>query len=264
MGRKVICASDISKLLRQKHPVDKFLSVEECKTGSSWFATRCARLDMWVMARSWAHPRFIGYEIKVNRQDFLRDTKWQDYLKYCTEFYFVSPPDIIAPEELPEDAGLIITSKNAKRLYTKKKAPMRSVDIPEDLFIYILMCRVQVVGDMFNTRPSHEMWKERLNQITSRKKVGHAIGHIISSKVNEKVKEILTENTQLRGENRKLLEIKTWLDDKGVNLDSVPTGYGIRKDRLIELTSGLPFNLVHFLETAETNLKMAVDALRKT
>jgi len=134
-------ASDIIRLLEREYPIEKFLSVPECKTGSPWIQRRCPRFDLWVMARSWVYPRFIGCEIKVSRSDFLRDNKWQDYLPYCTEFYFVAPPDIIDPAEVPEAAGLMVASEEGKKLTTEKEAPVRDVEIPRSILIYILMAR---------------------------------------------------------------------------------------------------------------------------
>ena len=51
--------------------------------------------------------------------------KWRGYLPYCNQFYFVTPPGLVDPGEVGSDAGLIVCSKNATRLYTKRKAPTR-------------------------------------------------------------------------------------------------------------------------------------------
>jgi hypothetical protein len=73
-------SNDILKLLSEKHSEDVF--VPECKNGSTWLSTHL-RLDAWVMNRSWTKLKFTGYEIKVSRQDFLRDDthdiKWHNY-----------------------------------------------------------------------------------------------------------------------------------------------------------------------------------------
>ncbi len=258
---KPITANDISRLLHQKHSVEKFLCVDECKTGSTWFSSRCPRLDLWVMARSYTNARFIGYEIKVSRQDFLRDIKWAEYLKYCTEFYFVTPPDIIDPAEVPEQAGLLITSKNCKRLMTKKKAPVRDVEIPTSLLIYILMSRARIVGDMFQTRPKTEIWKEKLQQLKSNKKLGHALAYQIKSRVDKEVKDIRVKNDRLRLENDRLKDVKTWLEKKGVSLNDVMVGYGVRHNRLEELITGLPYGFVNDIQRANQNLKDLLDKL---
>ena len=258
---KPTTANDILKLLHQKHSVEKFLCVDECKTGSTWFGPKCPRLDMWVMARSYANARFIGYEIKVNRQDFLRDIKWSDYLVYCTEFYFVAPAGIIDPTEVPEQAGLLVASKNIKRLMTKKKAPVRNVEIPTSILIYILMSRARIVGDMFQTRPKTEIWKDWLKQVKSNKKLGHSLGREIRKRVDREVEEVGKRNAKLEGENSRLQDVKNWLEKKGVSLNDVTMGYGVRHDKLEEILTGLPYGFVNEIQQAQRNLKDLLDKL---
>jgi hypothetical protein len=121
--KKRITSDTILKLLLEKHHKD--LCIPECKTGSTWFSNKLFKLDLWVMRRSWSRPNTYGYEIKVNRSDFINDDKWNNYLKYCSDFYFVTYPGIIEVNEIPEEVGLLVTSVNGKRLYTKKKAISR-------------------------------------------------------------------------------------------------------------------------------------------
>jgi hypothetical protein len=47
------------------------------------------------------------YEVKSSRSDFLCDTKWERYLKYCTHFAFVAPAGAIFRWELNREIGLI-------------------------------------------------------------------------------------------------------------------------------------------------------------
>lgn len=117
-------STDIFRLLQERFPLEKFLVVPECKTASTWFSPRCSRFDAWILARSWRHPRFIGCEIKISRQDFLNDNKWPDYLPFCSEFYFVVSHEIVDSAEVPEQAGLMEASKNCKKLIVKKR-PLR-------------------------------------------------------------------------------------------------------------------------------------------
>lgn len=63
------------------------------------------RIDMFYFSR-W-NRQTKGYEIKVNRNDFLQDKKWQEYLKFCTWFSFVAPEGVIKKEELPDKIGLV-------------------------------------------------------------------------------------------------------------------------------------------------------------
>ena len=109
-------ASEILRLLRSRHKDDVF--VDEVKTGPT--GNGLLILDAWAMKKSWSRPSTIGYEIKVSRSDFTRDSKWHGYLDYCNEFYFVAPPGIIRPDELPPEAGLLTVASTKTKVFTKK------------------------------------------------------------------------------------------------------------------------------------------------
>lgn len=106
-------------------------------------------MDAIAIKQSWAKPCITGYEIKVSRSDFLRDKKWQNYQKYCHEFYFVSPPGVIKIEDLDAagcgDVGLIYYSPEDDTLFTKRRAMYREIDLrsPEvvGMLMYLAMYR---------------------------------------------------------------------------------------------------------------------------
>ena len=72
-------STEIKIALSHKHIKDFFLT--ECKSGSTWFSPvgDMKILDALAIRKSWASPCFTGYEIKVSRSDFLRDTKFYTY-----------------------------------------------------------------------------------------------------------------------------------------------------------------------------------------
>ncbi|KKK53969.1 hypothetical protein LCGC14_3089430, partial [marine sediment metagenome] len=117
-------AGEVVRLLTKKHSADLFVS--ECKTGATYTGTGM-RMDAWAMKRTYSPPTTIGYEIKVSRSDFIADDKWPEYLTGCHQFYFVTPSDIIKPNEVPDQAGLLCVAKTGTRLFTKKKAPWRDI-----------------------------------------------------------------------------------------------------------------------------------------
>lgn len=121
-------AHDIRALLHIRHQDD--LLIEELYSGSPKMDAGCgkARMDAWVMTRSWANPRYICYEIKVSRSDFMQDNKWPEYLGACTEFYFAVAPGVMDPKECPDEAGMLVATTNGGRLICKKKAPKREPD----------------------------------------------------------------------------------------------------------------------------------------
>ena len=212
MKNKIITADMIVKLLALKHSDDIFVS--ECKDGPTVYGSS-RRLDGWAMIKSWARPSFIGYEIKVSRGDFLQDEKWTDYLDYCTQFYFVCPKGVVDIEELPKGIGLIHVASTGTRLYTKRKATPKQIDMEklDGIFRYILMNRCKIVGTTFNQiqrRSDKEYWTQWLEN----KKIDDAFGYNVSKAirqiVDEQIKKVGHENDKLKVQ----IEIYQNLHDK--------------------------------------------------
>lgn len=145
-------ASIIMSLLRCRHSRDVF--VPECKNGATQYVYLGGhrRIDAWAMKRSWLNFEIIGYEIKTSRADFLRDDKWREYLPMCHRFYFVVPWGLIDPREIESPAGLIYVAKTGGRLYAKKRAVRRAIEIPVDTLIYILFSRAIIAAP-------NDVWK---------------------------------------------------------------------------------------------------------
>jgi len=154
---------------------------------------------LWVMAKSWTKPWTIAYEIKTSRQDFLRDEKWRNYLPYCNYLYFAVPLGVIDPSELADDVGLIVGSKNLKRLHTKKKAPYRQVDVPEALWRYILMWRAQIrKEDTWNTADQKQFWQLWLEGKKNDKDLGYRVSQKLSQTIRTRIDNVAKENQQLK------------------------------------------------------------------
>lgn len=200
-------ATDVLKLLAARHKDDVF--VPECKTGATYTGTGI-RMDAWAMAKSWTRPRTWAYEIKVHRSDFIRDNKWHQYLPYCSEFYFVCPTGLIAPEELPQDVGLLWISKVGGRLLTKRKAAARQVQIPEDLWRYLLMWRTKI-KDEHTERPSVERWRAWLEEKRERRRLGYEI----KGRIRELWDEQKERNDNLESRVQKLENIKARMLELG-------------------------------------------------
>jgi len=64
-----------------------------------------------------------GFEVKVNRGDFLRDDKWMLYSEFCSSLSVVCPENIVMPEEIKKPYGLlwIMEERYGHRLVWKKK-----------------------------------------------------------------------------------------------------------------------------------------------
>ena len=122
---------------------DAFYS--EVKTGRS--LPGCLRFDAVAVKQSWKKPLIIGYEIKVSRNDFLRDKKWRNYQKYCHELWFASPPGVVKLDDLRGcgDVGLIYYSSEHDCLFVKRRAMYRQIDLRSkevvDMLYYLAMYR---------------------------------------------------------------------------------------------------------------------------
>lgn len=190
-------ANDISRLLQERHKSDVF--VEQCKNGGTFTPVPggLLQLDAWAMSKSWAHPQMTAYEIKVSRQDFLRDEKWRRALPLCNSFYWVAPQGIIDPSEIAPECGLLIASKSGSRLFTKKKSPSRDITPPYDVLRYILMSRATIDAELAPKSRTDE-WREWLAQRDENKTLGWNVSKKIREEVSARIDRVNEENRDLR------------------------------------------------------------------
>lgn len=198
-------ASTLLRLLAARHSEDIF--VPECKNGASYVAKgQMVKMDAWAMKRSWSNPHTYGYEIKVSRADFLKDDKWHRYLELCDHFAFVCPPGVIEKEEVPAEAGLIVSTVNGTKLLTKKKPPRREVELPEDLFRYVLMCRssIRKEDELFDRQA---FWLNWLQNKELSREIGHQCSRALAQVIRKRITEAELENHRLQKENENLQRI---------------------------------------------------------
>ncbi|MEA3224477.1 MAG: hypothetical protein U9Q07_00895 [Planctomycetota bacterium] len=215
-----ITANRITALLAEKHSRDCF--VPQCKTGGSWGAD-FQIMDAWAMAKSWAHPRVVGYEIKVTRADFLGDNKWRGYLPYCNEFYWVAPAGVVDLGELAEGVGLLTVAKTGTRLFTKRKAAYRDIEIDQDILRYVLMHRVAIGDTSEGLRPTQrDHWRQWLAQKKADRKMGHEVSRALRQQYERDVEEVRKKIGQLES-------IRRAVEAMGICLDDWNCGYEVKK-----------------------------------
>ena len=242
----------IKYLLAVRHAKDVF--VEECKNGPTHNAKNLIKLDAWAMSRSWANPHTFGYEIKVSRSDFLSDNKWTQYLKYCSQFYFVAPAGVIKPDELPKRVGLVVPTKNGTKLLTKKKAPIRSVKIPEDLFRYVLMCRSTIGKDQVGSKS--EYWKDWLEERVINHSLGREVSKTLRSEIEKRVLRLQTENIDLKSKLEGLEQVEKFCEKLNIHPSKWLSEYTIRS-RVEESTAKIPKSV----RSAVSNLSKTFEKL---
>lgn len=246
----------IIRALSIKHAEDIFFT--EVKTGSTWFADH-KRMDAMAMAKSWRKPCITAYEVKISRQDFLRDEKWPAYLNYCNRFYFVCQDGLIQLEQLPENVGLIWYNPETKKLRTKRKALYRSIDIPPDMFMYLLMNRIEPDRHPFfsSKREMLELW---VADKSERKKLSANVQSAFAERLNkaykdaEKAEKAVEKVATIVDIHKKLIKI---LHENGVTIPAYRW-----EDKLVDrLSSTLPANmeqLVLSLSTTADQLKRLI------
>jgi len=191
------------------------LFLTQVKTGATWENRDLLIFDALAVARSWAHPRIIGYEVKVDRGDFLRDTKWPGYLKYCHEFYFVCPVGLIQPEELSPGVGLMYYMPEGERLITKRRAAHRDIELSWELFYYIAICRTDSDRHPFfsECREFLEAWVQD-KQDTRR--LGRAVGSRMAKELEllrERVEDLESELGAQGNAKERLEQLQDLLTD---------------------------------------------------
>lgn len=241
-------AHDVLTALLQRH--SDCLCVPECHDGPT--GNRLARIDLWAMSRSWARPRIYGYEIKVSRQDFLRDDKWQAYLPMCTDLYFACPHGLIQPEELPSEVGLLWMPKSGTRFTTKRKAAWRQIDPPWRTFKYILMSRTIIGNPGFgdDTRSALDYWRHWLTLKEENRELGHRVGRGIRKALDAQVHRVEAENRVLKTQIKNLEAVAQMLRRLDIP-ESQWAGYSL--DRAVEqkikrANAAVPPELRHALE----------------
>lgn len=254
-------AHDLIKLLARKHEGDIF--VTECKTGPS-YGRVCRRFDAWAMPKSWARMQFIGYEIKVSKSDFNKDDKWIEYLEFCSDFYFVTPWQLVSAEETPDKAGLIWASKSGVRLFTKKKSPHRDIMIPDMLMMYILM----QYGPTGANGKRHEFhtndkayWEKWLAQKKQDISFGYKVGKRIREVITEEIEKVKSRNAWLENENKELIRLKEVAEKLGIRLDSW-TKYDNKLKAIMTATKFIEDNIVFDrLENLSKSINNLIDTV---
>jgi len=116
----------------------KALVFTEVKNGPSYGPGQ-RRMDLLAIARTWSPITIKAVEVKVSRSDFVRDTKWPEYLDLCNQFYWACPPKLISREEVDPRCGLLYVTP--ERVRTVKAAPFRDVEPDPLTLLYLLLWR---------------------------------------------------------------------------------------------------------------------------
>lgn len=263
-----VTAKDILLALENKHFDDVF--VPECKGGPTW-AGRHSRLDAWAMPRSWVRWTTYGYEIKVSRSDFVQDEKWVRYLDLCHQLYFVCPWGMIRVEEAPEAAGLMWLTNTGSRLVIKKKAPRREIAFPQDLFIYLLMSRLdlRLKNEHLDARDGDVDARARRifyhRQQVENAKNGQDVAALVRGRVRREIMDLHQKAVTAEQEVRGLQEFADLMGEMKINPQQLLTSWGKARveNDLRDKIAGVSERTAKQIEDAAANLARLARDLRK-
>jgi len=163
-----ITAETIKALIAQKYEAvsnnGKYAIFFELRSQTGGAA---GSIDAFVM-NTWPSSKFYRYsfEIKVSRHDLMHEldnpNKRQWAFDISNEFWFVCAPGICKPEEIPENCGLLVATKNGKQLRTQKRATWREA---EDFAIWEIASIIRSASRMQNF-PNTLLWKYQGQELT--------------------------------------------------------------------------------------------------
>jgi len=184
-----VTAFDIKSALAKSHYLDFFAT--ECKNGPTYSPNGNGLLifDALAIKKSWTNPDIIIYEIKVSRGDFKRDGKWQCYLPFCHEFYFVVPKGMVKKEEVPEGVGLKYYNPTNGSIRTVKKAVYRPVEINADMLMYIIMNKLDSDRIPFFSDKA-EYASCYLENKTKTRNLGHLLGSKMANELSDLQRQV--------------------------------------------------------------------------
>ena len=245
-----VTSNEIKLALSKKHITEFFLS--EVKSGSS--SGSWMQMDAVAMYKSWVNQRIVAYEIKVSRSDFLRDSKINQYLKYCHELVIICPHGMIQPAEVPIEYGLMYYNPTTKNITTKRKPIFRRIDVDADMLYYIIMYRLQ--SDRY---PFHGSKKEYFKEWLVEKEERKNIGIKVSGALPDEISRLNTELLRLKniGEQSQLVEdIKNVMRKHGIDV--------WRKDKIPEmLDANLSRNYPMEIDLIEKDLEYSLKIIRE-
>jgi len=103
--------------------LDSLTARQLCRT-NAWPSSWGSIADVFSVGRQ-IGPATLCYEVKVSRDDALRDIrsgKWRGYAALATVFYFAIPHLLLGKNEIPEGVGLIERNARGWRVRRPPKA----------------------------------------------------------------------------------------------------------------------------------------------
>jgi hypothetical protein len=255
-GLSKVGAHLILRQIQKRHAGEPFFT--EVKNGPTHYSNNLLKLDGLAFKKSWAHSCITGYEIKVDRNDFLRDDKWPGYKNYCNKFLFACPSGLISKDEVSKDVGLIYYNPEKDTIFTKKQALFREIEIPQEMLLYLIMARW--CEGMKDPYPFFNSRKEYFEEWLKEKEVKKELGYKVKNRMSEIIKALQDENKKLKDENstnntykRQTERIKKIMANAGLRVSYWHDEYIKELQKALEVK--IPLQMVNPILNIEANIK---------
>lgn len=249
-------AHQIIRQLSKRHAGEPFFT--EVKNGPTWISSNLLKLDALAFKKSWANPCITGYEVKVDRNDFLRDDKWPGYKDYCNRLYFACPHGLIDKGELSDDVGLIYYNPEKDTIFTKKQALFREIVIPQEMLLYLILARC--CNEYKDPYPFFNSRKEFFEKWLEEKEEKGKLGYKVKNRMTEIIEQLQEENKKLKDERdrnsdykEQIERIKNIMADAGLKVSHWRDGY--IKELQTALQTKIPFQMVNPILSIDDNIK---------
>lgn len=134
-------AAVLKEMVRNRYRREaRAVLIEELRIGCGFGGGHERSIDVWAIEPNSAKGCVAtSYEIKISRGDFKKDLadplKQRGARLFSDHFFYVAPPGLIRPEEVPDWAGLLepwVSDDDycSKLLRQAVPAPLRSKDAP--------------------------------------------------------------------------------------------------------------------------------------
>ncbi len=214
-------ADEVLRAIANVHTQDFFMT--EVKDGPT-ISRDHMRLDAVAIPRSYSHPRFIGYEVKVSRSDWLRDDKWHAYTDFCHEFYIACPSGLIQHEEVPEGVGLAWVTPGSLHVTRKRKALYRKIEPDAMFLLYVVYSRLE--SDRWPFFSDAEAY---FRALVEHKRNAHMLGQKVKGAIRERIQALQDEAEQARDQLAEFENLKAVFKEFGVNIGRYGAQYEARQ-----------------------------------
>jgi hypothetical protein len=189
-------AQDLVDLLAVRYSAPAWAFLPQVRNGTGHLRSTIRTAD--ALAMSLYPSRGIhlhGFEIKVNRGDWLRELKdpekAEDFIKWCDFWWIVAPKGLVELGELPAMWGLIVLS--GRGLKTVAEAQKQEPQPMDRLMLAGIMRRLQEVA----TPEAKVVEAERRGEAKGEKNAEHRYNH--SLKEHQRLQKIVQDFERVAG-----------------------------------------------------------------